>query len=81
MTAIIVTQAALPAAEAVAGMQWSVPLSASGGEPATHMGCNWVNAPQGVLDALAQIDGVSMGEDFLALCASLGLSLIVSGEV
>ena len=31
MTAIIVTQAALPAAEAVAGQAWSVPLSATGG--------------------------------------------------
>ncbi len=81
MTAIIATQAALPAAEAVAGQAWSVPLSAMGAEPATHMGCNWVNAPHDILDDLAPIDGVSMGDNFWDLCAMLGLSRIMSGEV
>ena len=76
MTAIIATQASLLAAEAVAGAQWTVPLSATGAEPATHMGCNWVNAPQDILDALTPIEGVSIGDNFWALCATLGVQII-----
>lgn len=81
MTAIIVTTQALAEAETVAGAQWSVPLSATGADPATHMGCNWAAAPQDILDALAPIEGVSMGDNFWDLCATLGLSRIMAEDV
>ncbi len=81
MTAIIVTTQALAEAEAVAGAQWTVRLSPTGAEPSTHIGCNWVAAPQGILDALASIEGIAMGDDFLTLCDELGLSRIIPDEV
>lgn len=81
MTAFIVKTETLAAAQAAAGDQFTVPLSADGQEPATHIGCNWVGCPAEIETTLAQIEGVSMGIDFWALCADLGLSLISSGEV
>lgn len=83
MTAIIVTLAAQPAAEAVAGPQWSVPLSSSGDYPATHMGCNWVGVPAAITDALAEIEGVEMGPVWSDLLTQLGLIRITTdwGEI
>ncbi|MDD8022672.1 MAG: hypothetical protein PHX82_06140 [Paracoccaceae bacterium] len=80
MTAIIVTTQALTAAEAVAGAQWTVRLSPMGAEPATHIGCNWVAAPPDILDALARIEGGSIGSEFTALCAELGLQVVGLGQ-
>lgn len=76
MTAIIVTLEALSEAESLAGAQWGIALSPTGAAPATHRGCNWVGCPQALRTALAALEGVSLGEDWTALCADAGLARI-----
>lgn len=76
MTAIIVTAEALPDAEAIAGEQWTVPLSGAGDGPVTHMGCNWIGCPPEIEAALEHVNGAVMGLDFWGLYSDLGLSVI-----
>lgn len=74
MTAIIVDVGMVAEAEARAGTQFSVALGRDG--EVTHLGCNWADCPKAALEALAQIEGVTVGEDFWALCGLMGIGRI-----
>lgn len=76
MTAFIVTRAALAAATALAGEQFTVPLSPDGLEPITHWGCNWVNCPHAVADALAALAGCVVATEWAAARDSAGLQAL-----
>jgi len=76
MTAFIVEADALGLAQAIAGAEFTVPLSADGIEPATHWGCNWAGCPAEMASALAQIGGLSRAEDWHALCQTMALAII-----
>lgn len=73
MPAIIVTEHSLSEAIAIAGYQFSVPLSATGLAPAKHWGCNWEGCPAETLLALAAVPDIAIAADWQLLCADLGV--------
>lgn len=74
MTAFAVERAAQAQAEAIAGAEFGVQLGADG--LWTHVGCNWVNCPEEIVQKLAAIAGIRVGADFWELCDGLGISPI-----
>lgn len=77
MTAIIVTNKSLPQAIAISGDQFTVPLSADGAEPTSHMGCNWQDCPKEVQAALAALSGVTLADSWAEAIAAAQVTRVV----